>query len=289
MKHYGHGSIVVAAALLIGCQSDREAGPPVEGMVRAEALKTPVYGEPITPAGSEVVWVPFSVDLDRSKVERLKSVPTRVPYLQRTFAASPAASMAFRDSSTFESATVTGLVGDVDWNNVILFDRGTGTSRLLLVRRGVVTRFYYPRSTPWPAGGRVFTNGRPEVPPPPPQWPEKLVLLGIADKDTNGDGFIDAADASAAYSCDPSGQNLTRLTPADEQFQSAEVEPGGKWVYLATTANPTGTFGTDKDGEKDEVRYYAVDASNPAKAAAMLPADVRAAALKIVTQGKPAQ
>ena len=264
---------------LVGCKSEGTAGPPVEGVVKAEALKTPVYGEPITPAGSEVVLIPFSVDVDRSKVERRKSVPTRVPYLQRTVAASPAASMAFQDRSMMEAATVTGLVGDVDWNNVILFDRAAGTSRLLLDRRAVLTKLYYPRPAP-----RAQSDEAQRYIAAMPPWPEKVMLLGIADADTNGDGFIDAADAAAAYSCDLAGRNQARLTPADEQFVALDLQPEGKWIYLTTRADADrdGTF----DGPADEVRYYAVDASNPSTAAAMVPADARAAALRIVTRGK---
>ena len=284
----------------VGCKTEGKAGPVAVGMIKPAALKTPVYGVPITPAGSDVVLIPFSVDLDRSKVAWDKAAP-----------ASAARSM--ETVSFLSRAPVTGTAGAVNWNNAILFDRATGESRLLLDRRAVVTRFYYPQPAPpqdvrlsdcgkafpplraesiskIPYLKRLFTNASyevPRLPPSMPSWPETLMLFGIADADTNGDGFIDAEDASAAYSCDLSAQTLTltRLTPADEQFQSAAVEPGGMWIYLVTTANPTGTFGTENDGERDEVRYYALDASAPVKAAAMLPADLRERALKIVTHG----
>ena len=299
--------ILLALCLATGCgggERDRRVAVPADGDLPARVLGTPRFAQPIFPADSPVVIIPFGVEVDAARLQRHVAA-TRVESpgggetarAERMHAMRVAESEAALSMAGVEGAAVAGGVAApasstwpgyewMTWNNVLLFNADTGESRLLLGRRAVITRFIYPQAAPrvWHEGRWVEAGGA-ESPYPPsqtPVWPRDLLLLGVATRDTNRDGIIDADDAAAGYAASLEGgaQTLTRVTPEGLAWLEVLHPADEPRLYLVAADDADGDLSFGSEG--DERYYFAVDKSPPFTSTPMTPGDLRQRAMEIV-------
>ena len=83
----------------------------------------------------------------------------------------------------------------IHWNNLVFCAKAGGQCHLLLDHKAVICKAYFPGPP----------KDKSEVP--------RYLLLGIAEEDTNGDGYINDQDAVVLFVADLAGRNLIRLTP----------------------------------------------------------------------------
>lgn len=305
MRHPFHPLLLLTLALLLpACSStrDKRIALPADGAVPAQVLGTPRFAEPIFPADSPVIIIPFGVEVDAVKLKRhVATTRVETPGAGDT---SRQMEIARAQMAPVAAGTQAGTAGGVEvssayappstfpaynwmtWNNVVLFNADTGESRLLLGRRAVITRFIYPQPAPkvWQDGEWVAAGASrsPYVPDAGPEWPRDLILLGVATRDTNRDGIIDADDAAAAYVASLTGgpESLTRVTPEGVAWLDMLHPADEPNIYLiaADDADRDGYFG----GEADERYFYAVTQNAPFTSTPMTPTGLRRQAIEIV-------
>ena len=95
-------------------------------------------------------------------------------------------------------------------SNVVFVHRATGKASVLLDRRAVITQLYYPYE-------EALKSDRSAKMP-------KVLLLGLVDADTNGDGRMNEDDAVTGYLADLAGQHLTPITPPGTQLLDWEFD-----------------------------------------------------------------
>lgn len=213
--------LAVSIAGCFGSSADR-AGLSLKDPAELKAKGRP--GTPIALQQSHQIIVPFAVEHDDD----------------RKFSAGLSSGYVEIGSSVSASGSTSGYVDseNLRWNNVVFLDRPT--PRLLLDLPAVITRFH-TRSDKGPVRG-------------------DYILYGVATRDTNGDGLINAEDAVVLARADIAGRNRTPVTAADDQIVGIDWIDG--WTYLRVRK--------DSDGDKhftarDRVDLYRVTLDQQAK------------------------
>ena len=264
---------VILATVAGGCASNPEGLPAScaddrggRG-ARAKELGAGVFGQPIVLDGWDYVFVPYSV------VRR----EAGMKFYPESFLGS------FVYSSSFVGGAGISLggggpyrgTGATHLNNLALYDKRSGESRLLLGERLVIVKMYFPGAAP-------AEPGKPAPPPPPPDVPPHL-LLACARADTNGDRVINGEDATVLYHVALPGGSMTPLTPDGTRFDDFEADEGGRVLYVRSVL--------DSDGDRrftpsDEAVIARVDAASPAPGTPLVPDDLRSRAFAIIA-GEP--
>jgi hypothetical protein len=216
----------------------------------------PVFGEPILLGSSPYALVPFWMYTPQ--------VQGKFDSFSISGGFSGGYSSGFASASTSLTPVLSGYVGSpsLHWNNLAFCERASGKCRLLLDRRAVICRAYFPD--------------------PAASGPPRPLLFGIAENDTNGDGFINAEDAVLLYAADANGMNLTPLTPPETQLAGIVAEPGGEAIYVRALRS------SSKDhrfGEGDEVILLHIDLRRPFESKPVLDDETRRRAEAII-EGK---
>jgi hypothetical protein len=134
------------------------------------------------------------------------------------------------------------------WHNILLADRRTGATRLLLDHRALVLGV---EIAPQPD---ARDPGRPAeriAAGPPP-----FLIFRVVQQDTNGDKLLTEKDATVLYLCDGSGRDVRQVTPDGTQTWSWQWDAENEALYLmvASDGDGDGKFTT-----KDETRLMRLD------------------------------
>jgi hypothetical protein len=175
-----------------------------------------VVGDPILPASSVFVLIPFWTETTDTQ-GKLDLLPSSSGFGSFSYSGNWSTEAAFNRS--FGDYTTCAA----HWNNIVFYDKRNGSTRLLLDRKAVICSAYFPPDeTGRPANGE-----------------RKPMYFGIAEKDTNGDGYINSSDAVVLYGADASGTTLTRLTPEGTQL-SHIVADGDHTLYVRVLQDSNG-------------------------------------------------
>lgn len=236
--------LVVTLLSVTGCA--RTGVVPADRPVREDAIKKTRFGDPIFAHGSEYVMSPYFVQVQEYQ---LKS--------------------ASLDEFDGQFGSVTLFYGSyfrsVNWNNLAFYHPETGDSHLLLDRRAIITRFWHPAKP-----SKDDQDQQPSV-----------LILGIAEKDTSGDGLIDHRDASAGYIADLAGRSLTRITPDATDMAGFSFDEKGERLYVKIRRD---TNGDSKFDHRDQTHYIVVDLASPGIGVPLISAELDHAARRIVTE-----
>jgi hypothetical protein len=179
----------ICVASHLGCADYEPQGLRVGPQHGRKVEAHPFYADPIVMPWSQYVMVPFWMHEPQTQAK------------MEFFSGSSQ----WSGSSADQAVSLGKAFGDYvmaagHWNNLIFCERGSDRCKLLLDRPAVICRAYFPQ---------MITKGQAEI-----------LLFGIADKDTNGDGYINARDAVVLYASQADGSHLTRLTPEGTQVTS---------------------------------------------------------------------
>ena len=271
--------LIASTAFLAACAPrGGEVAVPVDGKIEGSLVRGVKFGEPIVLGGSShAVLIPVGVPVERKRLaRRVGTASSRMaPAGSEAMAMGVperSADMAYAPAARYTLASIEMYGEPMIWNNLILYDTAKRESTLLFDRRVVLTRVMYP--APHATG-----------------WPERLLLMGVVERDTDGDGLLTADDAATAYAALSDGTKLTALTPAGVDWQGVdeslstsrrdEVELG-MVLRGRFDADGNGEF----DDERDEERYYEFRPGDEEWVAVpLIPEDVRERAVDIVTGG----
>lgn len=230
--------IALLAQLICGCEPDNRGVRPLQ----QETMIVPQssVGNPYVLGNSGYVMVPLVLH-----GARMESKYDASMYILST---PTAGQMISPQGTTFSITQVSDFyeqAANVNWHNVVFYNRATGESHLLLNFKACICVAYLPRVP------------RVQNPGPVP----KHLLFAIADEDTNGDGYLTSTDAVGLYLCDVSGQGLTRLTPRGTQLADVETN-GDEDLYVRVLKKPESRpyFGQD-----DQSIVLHVDLHHPAE------------------------
>ena len=217
----------------------------------------PVWGEPIVLPQSPWVVIPFAVESQNQKFGFSPGISSG-GFISGV---SSASSVGYYTNKAFGTYWQTGWT---HWNNAAFYNSATGRSHLLLDHRAVICRAYFPSDTTQP-------NGK----------PEDYILFASAQKDTNGDHYINEDDQLTLYYCDLSGAGIQRLTPPNVSFHdlTRAGDPAGTLLLISVRRDTTGS-GKFTDGDSDLLR---VDLSNIQHGKPILPEELRQKATRLVT------
>jgi len=238
-------------ACVAGCMPQEGLQVNAANAPREQNLR-PVWGEPIVLPQSPWVVIPFAVESPNQKLGFSPGISSG----GFVFGVS---SVGFSMNKEFGTYWQTGWT---HWNNAAVYNSATGQSHLLLDRRAVICRAYIPSDT-------MQMNGK----------PKNYILLATAEKDTNGDHYINEDDQLTLYYCDLSGAGTQRLTPPDVSFHDLTRDPAGTLLLISVRRDTTGS-GKFTDDNGDLLR---VDLSNVQQGQAFLPEELRQKASRLVT------
>ncbi len=255
-----------AALILSGlsCTADTPQGIAVGTNIKRPEAHA-VFGDAIVLQDSDFILIPFWTQTNVVQQKQSDLPPPSAP----SFAIPGSLSESTPLSRSFGQYDI---AQSVHWNNVAFFQRSTGQSRLLLNRPSVIVSAYLPNNSP-----AVATDAAHPSDAKKPARP-KVLLFAVAEHDTNGDGYINGEDAVVLYSCDFSGENLTRLTPDGTQLTG--IVPDGEDALCARVlydSNGDHHFTAD-----DQAMLYRIDLRHPAEGQAMISEPVRKGAEEIV-------
>ena len=185
----------------------------------------PVEGRPT--AGQPILLPPLSLTVVPFVVERPEG------WIERAF--SPTEFSSVSGGSTHRRRSNSGYrasgLGDVRWHNALLIDPVAGTGALLLNKKAQILGFGVLTVEP------EEREALPEI---------RHLLFEVARTDTNGDGRLDADDASVALIVEPDGSGARAVTPAGMHLVYAGMaEPlGGVLFGLRRDADGDSTFTT---------------------------------------------
>ncbi len=211
-------------------------GQPGCGNVQPEGLRVsadpqksvayPVFGNPIVIEGSGFVAIPFSLQLENIQRKQI---------LQSSFGFSSGQyySVAFSpDTSMREAFGSYSGAQNPHWNNLAFCEKDSGKVHLLLDRRAVICRAYFP-------------NGKAPV-----GQTAHYLLFGIAEADTNRDGYINEYDAVVLYRADLDGRNLKQLTPENTSLKSVIQDGGPNDLYVRIVPDTNGNHMFDEPADQ---------------------------------------
>lgn len=252
-------SSFLARTLMCWCLAACVAGcMPQEGLqvnahdAPSEQNLRPVWGKPIVLPQSPWIVIPFAVE---SPTQKLGFSPG----ISSGGFVSGVSSVGYSMSSASGTYWETGWT---HWNNAAFYNSATGHSHLLLDHRAVICRAYFPSDT-------TQTEGK----------PDNYILFATAEKDTNGDHYINEDDQLTLYYCDLSGGGIQRLTPADVSFHDLTRDRAAGLLLISVRRDPTGSGKfTDDDGDLLRVDLSRVQQGQP-----VLPEELRQKASRLVT------
>lgn len=108
------------------------------------------------------------------------------------------------------------------WHNLIFQDQRSGETRLLLDRKAIITQFT-PVMEPLKQGEEPKAA--------------HLLLYGIADNDTDGDGIIHRDDAVVAYVSGIDGGDFRRATPEGTQLWNVAYDFEDRVIYFIAVSD----------------------------------------------------
>lgn len=240
-----------------GCASDRPEGLPVSrepGRGRWE----PAFGDAIVVQRSDYVMIPFALQQSQVQGQAGFAIASQV------MSFSPSVSL--QSGVGFQLAQSSGgyySTGGILWNNVVFCRKNGAESHLLLDRKAVICKSWLPDPS--------RPKGHEE---------SKYLFFGIADQDTNGDGYLNGDDAVILYLCDLSGGGLTRLTPQGTQLADIQID-GNDTAYARILRKPPGTKEFGPDAQSLVLR---IDLHQPGEGTPIPDEELREKALSIVTR-----
>jgi hypothetical protein len=290
-RQFGLPAFIVAIAAT-GCATSDETPPevivPAGGELPAAAVRQVEFEQPILLRGGRYSLIPVAVRVDRATAEAIGA---------RRDVAGAAADDVEREMASRSARVIHGRTA---WNNLVIFDAETGQSRLLLDHRALIARIKYPRplqAVTIPPDAMRFLPAEELIRMlqaiEGPQWPDGVMLLGIIEEDTNGDGVLGAGDAIVAYSTRVGDWQLTRLTPEGHSWEREYEDLAAQRLTLVTIhdRNKDGQFQlyavNDEGYVPDERRYLLIDLSNPVAAAPMISEEVRQRAVQLLGVSPP--
>lgn len=258
-------AVAMAATLVGGCTTPDEEGDIISisdgTVIGGEAYRGLDVGQVVEVAGVPQVLVPLGVRLDREEAKQvvdlqLDQIAAAPSYVSRESRGDLTSAMRVQRDRTRRT-------------NIAIFDPRNGSSRLLLDGRGVITRLVHdaPKDVPQMpelpdrmlkymlAEELVRIAERYEQAAQPSTWPAGLVLVGLVNVDTNGDGLLTDDDASVAHALTLSDSQFRSLTPAGQDWTGWTRSDDGTRLYLRTTTKPANR--TLPEGRTEE-RIYAV-------------------------------
>ncbi len=210
----------------------------------ADAVGEPALGKPIEIRGAERIALPVTIKVDRRKKAAKRKGDGPVYAVRRA-----PSSRGKSPASAASEAIRYGLGRRWGaWSNIFFVDPDTGRVRLLLDRPAVITRLRFPPADTEPSSGR--------------RWPSVL-LLGMHERDTNGDGWVDRRDATVAYVASLGGKNLRRITPRDTDLLDVFYDADRKRLYLRVRRDSNGD---GRFAASDRVTVLATSGRDPSKA-----------------------
>lgn len=276
LKRLCHVALLLASLHVLGCATpDDDSGDvvlPMGGALQGQAVRGVDFGWPREVTGNRFLLVPVSVRVDRETAEE---TGTQFNRTARRYLADEARSRAAMEVVTDHTVMT----------NLIVHYLHTRRSRPLLDRRALITRIDFAESREIPEIPERYLNHlssdeiialakRLEG----EEWPENLLLVGLVEKDTNGDGILSGEDVTVAYAADLQGNGLVQLTPAQTHWNDLIHLSDGRAVLTATVdMNGDGKFRSREpapQGRIDEHRYYLVDLTAPAEPTPLLPENV---------------
>jgi hypothetical protein len=219
-------------------------------------IMRPVFAEPILLDQSKYLLIPFWMQ-----------TPPKVQSGIDLFSGSGGSGGYSYSGSSGDSISMSKAFGDymsagsIHWNNLVFCDKTNGQCHLLLDHKAVICDAYLPN----PPDDKKSERPRP-------------LLFGIAEKDTNGDGYINSEDAVVLYAADPDGRNLVRLTPEGTQLSGIVID-GDDTLYVRVLRDFTGDH---KPTEGRESLIFQVDLRHPAEGRSVLDEAVRRQAQSII-------
>jgi hypothetical protein len=218
----------------------------------------PVYGEPIVLASAQDILIPFWTYNPESKTE-MQSFSVSGGFSSFSYSGSSGAGLSMNKAfGDYLSASA------VHWNNLVFCNKGTGACHLLLDRKAVICSAYLPD----PAA-----KDKSDAP--------KSLLFGIAERDTNGDGYINSDDAVLLYAAGLDGKGLTRLTPENTQLAGI-VADGNDTIYVRVLRDSNADHRFTNENEAVILR---VDLRHPAEGQRVLDEELAKRA-KAIIEGK---
>lgn len=275
-------TLVVLICVIPGCAMTPEGLPAaspgsqraaVEGKDAAEAARlakgvgSGVFGTPFVLHGTELVLVPYSVVRPQEKSKFFANLSDALSFSSGSWSGG---SYAF-------SGTASGLyqqTSGTHWNNLLVYDKRTGDTRLLLDRRAVIVQALFSN----PADARGDDKSQQPPPPPPPQH----ALLAIAESDTNGDRYINGEDATVLYHVALPTLSLTPISPTGGQFDDITPDFGGRVLYVRSRVD---TNGDRKFTSIDDAVIARVDLTSPGFTP-IIPDELRKRAFSVIA-GRP--
>lgn len=225
MKRAVLGVLLLSMTVLAGCEtgyssassSGFSSGPlyvasplPVDGAVEGR----PSPGRPRWVMGSSLGMVPFAMEKPRGYFE----------------ASSYGASGSYAEPAKSEWFKFTPR--GTRWHNLLLIDRESGASRLLLDRRGLVLGVDIA-ATPMEPGPNATDDDPDLVPAGPPPF----LMFTVVQQDTNDDGLLDENDASVVYLCDGEGGDLRQITPDGTKVRAWDFDDESHVLYFIVTSD----------------------------------------------------
>lgn len=261
--------------LLLGCGATPDEKGDVtsvaDGTVDVEAYRGLDVGPTVEVAGVPQVLVPLGVRLDRDEAKRAVDLQLdRVAAAQSYVSREPQSDLTSALAAEVSMRSAMRVRQDpTRRTNLAIFDPRDGTSSLLLDGRGVITRLVHdaPSDAPqmpelpdrmvkfMPAEELVEIARRYEQAAQPSTWPAGLVLIGLINADTSGDGLLTEDDATVAHALTLGDGQLRPLTPAGQDWVGWTRSDDGKRLFLRTTTKPANR---KLPGRETEERIYAV-------------------------------
>lgn len=273
------GALLVLVCVVPGCSMTPEGLPAasparqraaVAGNDTAEAARlakeigSGVFGAPLVLHGTELVLVPYSVVRPEEKSKFFANLSDALSF----------SSGSWSGGSYSFSGTASGLyqqTSGTHWNNLLVYDKRTGDTRLLLDRRAVIVQALF--ANPADGGGDHKSQQ-----PPPPQH----ALLAIAETDSNGDRYINGEDATVLYHVALPTLSLTPISPAGGQFDDITPDFGGRVLYVRSRVD---TNGDRKFTSIDDAVIARVDLTTPGFTP-IIPDELRKRAFSVIA-GQP--
>jgi hypothetical protein len=255
-------------------------GLPAFGPVDAEAISRTIYGDPIVLDGMEQILVPFAVSIDRRKLGRRPTDKDPTAYYankgSRTGKSAGGKYYGIFFDSYAPASSGDGFwpqprdgriwVNSVHWNNLIFVHKQTLERKRLLDRRASITGFAY----------------LPKLPQAKQENLLPLLLIVLAETDSDGDGFIDGKDAAALYLVDKEGREMTQITSALAKTTGSiyfDAAAGLLYVEEMRDLNRNGKF----HDREDRGRLLRIDLAKPAIGDLILDERIKTDVVNVIT------
>ena len=149
-------------------------------------------------------------------------------------------------------------------NNIIFYNKQTEETHLLLKQPALISSFYFPSYSTEYKGPKFY-----------------FLLLGIRDRDSNSDGYINTMDAEKVFISDLSGKKMTRLTPENTQLMDwfIDVPTNNILMYVRTNSHADKVFDV-----KDEISILKSSITNPGMGEEIIKADIKNSIKEILKQ-----